>query len=144
MKIDETVIKLLETIGFIGAEVSNLHNKKYEPIKPTEKKIDVMNDFEKSCSSFITEKEKEQHMISLKAKSLNGESKEFKDLQKKYDLLYSVIETVNGLMWISIKGRVEIPQDAEALVLRKGFLIVASYEKNRVSSPCSCVLLLED
>jgi len=146
MKIDETIIKLLETIGFIGAEVSNLHNKKYESIRPTEKKIDVMNDFEKSCSSFIAEKEKEQYLVSLaiKAKSFNKELKEDKYLQKEYDLLSSVIEVINGLMWISIKSRVEIPQGAEVLVLRKGFLIVASYKKERASNPCFCVLLSED
>ena len=137
--IQNELIKLFDTIGLLN--VVEVSDSDLKPIRKGEKEVGVMNDFEKKCVTFISLKKSEQESIQFHAGKFRAGSEEHISHQKRYDILFSVIEAVNGIMWFSIKSRMDIPQDSEEILLRKGFLVVASYEKRGMSENCGCIML---
>ncbi|MFA6355216.1 MAG: hypothetical protein WCW65_02235 [Candidatus Paceibacterota bacterium] len=129
---NEILMKFFASIGFTTTDATNF-NFTDSPIEASDKVLADMNLLEKTCLMFIKGKMSEDRELRNQLKEMvecdDIDIEALTKLEHQYELLRETINAVKGILWTSIKGRVQGEPGSAGMRLRNDNTIVASFRE---------------
>lgn len=128
----ELLKKFLQDLGLFTDHEN--HTEPEQEVEEGEKVIGEMNDLEKGCFTFLSEKSKEHEEISEKGLELllcsdeEEVKKQMEELKYRHQKIHKAMNVARSIMWASIEDRFSTSEGSTCTGVRKGFKIVEIFE----------------